>query len=491
MVEIGKSREFGEKEKELTELTELSNDQEDERTLDLQEPYWRSVMAIVTAGCAFMSDGYQQGIMTPLNMTLAKSYSGYDSSWKTMVSNSNLVANILGQIGFGFIVDRIGRKQGFAMTTVFIILGSILAACSKGSSQNKLFWMLLISRGVSGIGIGGEYPCSASSAMEAADERMGKHQKLIPFICATNLPISLGIPVATCVYLIVLEIWGETNTSGIWRTCFAIGAVFPMSIFIFRWRMHHAKVFRKNAIKEKVPHKLVIKRLWKPFMGVSVMWFIMDFVIYPNNIFSSSVISIVLPHAGIKKTAEWQLFLGSFAAFGSIIGMFLFKWMTRKQVIIAGFLAYGVLSIIVGAAFAQLSKIPSLFIIFYALMNLVIYAGPANLQSAVSSESFPTAVRGTLYGLSAAIGKAGAAIGTEVFTPIQTHAGKRYTFFLSGGVCFIGALAVWLWVPDTTDYDLDEEDKKFNHYLLANGWTGEMGERNDKHHMQASNIESD
>ena len=32
---------------------------------------------------------------------------------------------------------------------------------------------------------------------------------------------------------------------------------------------------------------------------------------------------------------------------------------------------------------------------------------------------------GTCYGLSAAVGKAGAAIGTEIFTPIQDNLGKR------------------------------------------------------------------
>ena len=33
--------------------------------------------------------------------------------------------------------------------------------------------------------------------------------------------------------------------------------------------------------------------------------------------------------------------------------------------------------------------------------------------------------RGTCYGLSAAIGKTGAAVGTQAFTPIQNHLGKK------------------------------------------------------------------
>ena len=38
-----------------------------------------------------------------------------------------------------------------------------------------------------------------------------------------------------------------------------------------------------------------------------------------------------------------------------------------------------------------------------------------------------TRFSGTCYGLSAAIGKTGAAIGTEVFTPIQDAFGKRWS----------------------------------------------------------------
>ena len=33
---------------------------------------------------------------------------------------------------------------------------------------------------------------------------------------------------------------------------------------------------------------------------------------------------------------------------------------------------------------------------------------------------------GTCYGISAAIGKAGAVIGIQVFTPIQKHLGSKY-----------------------------------------------------------------
>jgi hypothetical protein len=55
--------------------------------------------------------------------------------------------------------------------------------------------------------------------------------------------------------------------------------------------------------------------------------------------------------------------------------------------------------------------------------------GPGDMLGLVSAESYATAVRGTCYGLSAAIGKTGAAVGTQAFTPIQTHLGKKCALF--------------------------------------------------------------
>ncbi|CAM9012170.1 unnamed protein product [Wickerhamomyces anomalus] len=107
---------------------------------------------------------------------------------------------------------------------------------------------------------------------------------------------------------------------------------------------------------------------------------------------------------------------------------------------------------------------------------MIINFGPASLQSVVSSESFPTAVRGTIYGISAGIGKAGAAVGTKVFTPLQVNYGKRYTFFLSGGISFLGAIVVWWGCPDYGDRKLYFLDEELNQYLKENGWEGSIGE---------------
>jgi len=79
----------------------------------------------------------------------------------------------------------------------------------------------------------------------------------------------------------------------------------------------------------------------------------------------------------------------------------------------------------------------------------------------VSAESYATPIRGTAYGISAAIGKTGAAVGTQVFTPIQNNLGKKWTFIIAAICGISGILVTYFFVPDMTGVDLVDEDAKF------------------------------
>ncbi|EEB98648.1 hypothetical protein MPER_01810, partial [Moniliophthora perniciosa FA553] len=92
---------------------------------------------------------------------------------------------------------------------------------------------------------------------------------------------------------------------------------------------------------------------------------------------------------------------------------------------------------------------------------------------------------GTFYGLSAAVGKAGAAVGTQAFTPIQNNLGKRWTFIIAAICGVSGILVTYFFVPDMTGVDLADEDRKFMVYLASNGWMGEVGESDEKEILSA------
>lgn len=278
------------------------------------------------------------------------------------------------------------------------------------------------------------------------------------------------------IFLVVLQAAGHNHLSTVWRTCFGIGVLFPLSVFYFRLKMLDSKLYRRGAIRNRVPYGLVLRFYWRTLIGSCGAWFLYDFVTFPNGIFSGSIISsVVNKHDNLRSTAEWQLLLQALALPGVFVGAYLCNKIGRKNTMMLGFSGYLVFGLIVGLAYNRMIKIVPLFVVFYGLMQSSGNMGPGDMLGLISSESYATAVRGTCYGLSAAVGKAGAAIGTEAFTPIQDHMGKRWTFIIAAICGVAGVLVTWLFIPDLQGDDLADEDEKFKQYLASKGWNGEVG----------------
>lgn len=77
------------------------------------------------------------------------------------LSNSFLIGMIIGMIIFGYVADQFGRKTGAIATTLILTLGVILSTAANGTTESGLLWMLVIGRGVAGVGAGGEYPVTS------------------------------------------------------------------------------------------------------------------------------------------------------------------------------------------------------------------------------------------------------------------------------------------------------------------------------------------
>lgn len=456
---------------------------------------WRDVLVVLCAGFALISDGYQNNVMTMLNLVFPELYpKAYDAEMKTAVSNASLVGTIFGQIAIGFTCDYIGRKWSIVVATCFLILGTVMCAASHGVTTDGMFWMLIISRGVTGFGIGAEYPASSVSANEAANESMKRRGGA--FTLCTNLPLSFGGPFAIIIFLIVYQITKGVD-SGLWRTMFAIGAFWPLSVFYFRVKMATSELYKKSAIKRRVPYWLAFKYYWPRLLGTCGCWFLYDFVTFPNGVFSGGIIQTILGDTDdLEKVAEWQLLLGIIAIPGVFVGAYLCDKIGRKYTLIIGFCGYIIFGLIVGIAYNKLKNIPALFVIFYGLMMSSGNLGPGDMMGLVSLESFATPIRATCYGFSAAIGKVGAVVGTKTFTPIQTNLpqGERWTFIIAAICGLSGVLVAFFLIPHLKEDDLLEEDIKFKNYLIDHGWDGEFGlqgEPSKDEELQASSDDDD
>lgn len=70
-------------------------------------------------------------------------------------------------------------------------------------------------------------------------------------VVSPSIVFQFGGPLAVSVFLVVLSAVGEEHLQTIWRVCFGIGMLLPMTVFYLRIRMLSTRLFRNGAIKRK------------------------------------------------------------------------------------------------------------------------------------------------------------------------------------------------------------------------------------------------
>lgn len=146
----------------------------------------------------------------------------------------------------------------------------------------------------------------------------------------------------------------------------------------------------------------------------------------------------------------------------------------RKQTMALGFFLWAVWAFIIGGALHPIQSLFPLFVVMYGIFQALGEMGPGVATFLCGAESFPTPLRGHFLGFAAAVGKAGASIGTEVFTPIQnrfhtTQKGQQAVFLIGSAFCIVGALITWFLIPDMSR-ELETEDARFKAFLEENGF---------------------
>ncbi|KAK4688669.1 hypothetical protein P7C73_g1427, partial [Tremellales sp. Uapishka_1] len=456
--------------------------------IDNPKRTWTQTLSVLIAGVALFSDGYNIQIAGYMNPVLAKLYPhALTTSMKTRLSNSILIGDIFGMLLFGVCSDRIGRRWGIIGCTAFLVVGVTIATAAHGATPTGMLWMMVVGRGVAGLGAGGEYAVCTTSAIEAADETASlRRKKGFLVVSSTNVAIVSGFVASSIVSIILIAIYHNKASDGIWRIAFGIGIILPLTIFIFRMRMINSTQYAKHAVQgRKFPYKLAIRRYWKPLLGCSLTWFLYDAVVYPFNLLAPTIVAGFGTHQTLTESTGWSALVNAFALPGAIFGGFLVDWIgSRKRTYAFGYIMVAVFGLTIGGAMIPLREPGTgrfaAFVVLFGLFQSFLSVGPGNCNFLVSSESFPTPIRGHFLGFAAAFGKAGAAVGTQVFPLIQarfstTVKGQQAIFLVGSALCVVGAVVVMTLVPDRSR-QLEDEDVAFKRYLQENGWdTSTMG----------------
>ncbi|KAI9733265.1 MAG: hypothetical protein M1834_003349 [Cirrosporium novae-zelandiae] len=453
-----------------------------------------TVAMVVFSGLAIGSDAFNVSIVGQIELILAILYpDALTTSMYGRLSNAFMIGMIFGMIGFGYLSDKIGRKSGAVMTTIILTVGIAMSAGASGNTPTGLLWMLVISRGIAGVGAGGEYPVAGAGAAEATDETGSgqKNRGFIFAIIADTLPC-LGFVFSGIVPILLILCFHQdpAHYDKVWRISLALAAIPPLSIFWFRYKMVVSTAYKKSAMKkQRVPYLLAFKKYWRNVLSAGLTWGLYNYVAYPFGLFSSTIISQLGIGDSMIKNLGWGAVINCFYIPGSLMGGLLSDRIGRRKTMTIGFLSQAVLGFILGGLFFKIEPITPLFIVFYGIFLTLGELGPGATVVIVASESFPTSIRGQGMGLAAAMSKAGGAIGTSVFKPILAHwgddsmKGTQAVFLIGSAFSCVGAAVAFFMVPDV-DKRLGSEDEVWKRYLEDHGyeieWGTKGGEEEDK-----------
>jgi len=131
----------------------------------------------------------------------------------------------------------------------------------------------------------------------------------------------------------------------------------------------------------------------------------------------------------------------------------------RKHMMTVGFLLDFILFVVPAFHYKYYSSAPHIhaFQAMYFLSSFFNQFGPNSITFIVAAEVYPTAVRATAHGFSAACGKLGALTAAVLYNYISTQT----KFYVVPWFGLAGMFLTIVFLPDTTGLDLKEQERRW------------------------------
>jgi len=410
---------------------------------------------VVAACSGFMADSYD---LYSIDLVLVIfDYTHPDEfgvTEKSLVVSIMLVGVVIGQLTFGFIADIVGRKWAFVTTAVLMTASA--AASALVCETDWWFDMpvqLAACRFLLGLGVGGEYPLSATVMAETAEDPQTRARFMA-------LVISMqGVGMMLSSLLAVAALYLGASLDFTWRLLLGFGAVPSLVAFILRFQMHETEAY--TALKkgeDSTASTLVklaetIRQYSLLLVGTAGCWLLMNVFQYSVASFKSSTMLLMMPPGGeprevLMAEAQFAVITAAVAIVGFAVGHVNISVFSRFTMQLYGFLAIAVTfftaaSLTAGNPQLGASVLVALLCFMFFFMN----AGPNVTTYILPGEIFPTRARAACHGISAASGKMGAVIGTAMLLPLEDAKGLVAVHLVCGGSALLAACLTWGFTP--------------------------------------------
>jgi len=449
----------------------------------------------IIAAVSNLSTAYNLSVISIVQVIVENQYCGGPKGCKAeadVAATSCLVGAIFGQLTFGYVGDCLGRSRALQLTMAMSILGALASAFAvpfDSSNPPSIFYFLALSRFFLGIGVGGVYPLSATIASESSASQASRG-RTASIVFSMQGIANLLVPVIALALVQMPD--GNGNASSpddlglSWRLCLGLGGLPGILLAPFKATETQKKVPAPTAVTEvttstnstpdtaaehvrmTLGSALTSRKYIGKIIGFAGGWFLFDITFYGNGLFQAPVLAAIFdvqsnstnhftPIGGdvAHNRALQMMFIAGIALPGYYVSVCFMDSLGRRAIQLQGFffmtLAFGTL----GLAFDALPA--ALLLLLYGLTFFFSNFGPNSTTFILPSETFPPEVRTTLNGFSAAAGKAGAALGSSLFTPFNDLYGLPHTMLACASVALLGFIVTYFFVEDRRKSGMEGE----------------------------------
>jgi MFS transporter, PHS family, inorganic phosphate transporter len=429
------------------------------------------------SGMGFFTDAYDLFVIGIVVALLETEWhlSTNQVSW---VNSATLLASAAGAIVFGRIADILGRKRIYGYEVLILAAGALASAFAPN------YTFLLVCRVVLGIGIGGDYPVSATIMSEYSGRQT--RGRMVGLVFAMQ---GAGLIVGPLVASILLA--SGLSNDFTWRILLALGAIPGLAVFYLRRQIHETPRFAmaggaadeakaaigaatgaapapRSAAESKARQSqqtalsgfLILARsrrmlLW--LTGTAGCWALLDFCYYGNTISTPEILKLLNPHASLLHNTLVQL--GIFAVFavpGYIVAILLLDKTGRRSIQVLGFAMMALMFLLIGII-PTATTVAWQFVLLYGISYFFTEFGPNTTTFIYPAEIFPVEVRTTGHGISAGAGKMGAFAGAFLFPDmLASSLGLRGSEIVAGAVAAAGLLLTVAVLPEPKGKTLEQ-----------------------------------
>ena len=407
-------------------------------------------------------------------------------NWVASVTYLEIIGIMVGQVFVGVIGDWVGRRWGLIQDAIIMFIGLLMLTASWGMTLQGWVICYAWSLFFYSLGVGGEYPITATSSLENAaasgklstkEDRLHRGRR----VTMAFLMQGWGQFVNQVMLIVLLVIFNKgeggppySTSAAQWtfRLSFAFPAIGTLWLVYFRtWKMPHAS---RQLAEAKARTNVTgydfnaLRACFSNFGGrllaTAGTWFCNDVFFYGNKLFQGQFIKVISNNPkSLLTTWSWSLVNIVVSLCGYYLASLLIdnKMYGRKMMQQVGFFMCFLMFVIPAFNYEYYSSPAGIhaFQAMYFISSFFNQFGPNSVTFLIAGEVFPTPIRATAHGFSACLGKAGALLASVLYNYIDTQT----KFYVVPWFGLAGMLLTWMFLPDTTGLDLKEQERRWRY----------------------------